>query len=210
MEQGMGLLEMAGKLFPLMFNMMGPIGLIPAFAALTARMDEPTRRAVARRAALMGLIALIVAVFLGAVMLDAWSISKGSLMLAGGVIVTLTALLPIASVGGGHGGSSDSSSQSPMQLAVTPLAFPTMVTPKAIAVLIIFVAFFPTTEGKIAVASVAALMMLLNLVGMRYAHAFMEKIGMIPLLVLGAVFGVLQVALGIEMIGNGWQAWSTP
>jgi multiple antibiotic resistance protein len=210
MEQGMGLLQMAGKLFPLMFNMMGPIGLIPAFAALTANMDEPTRRAVARRAALMGLIALFVAVFLGAVMLDAWSISKGSLMLAGGIIVLLTALLPIASIGAGHGGSTGASSQSPTQLAVSPLAFPTMVTPKAIAVLIIFVAFFPTIEGKLVVASVAALMMFLNLVAMRYAHSFMEKVGMTPLLVLGAVFGVLQVALGVEMMADGLQAWSSP
>ena len=207
MEQGMSLLQMAGKLFPLMFNMMGPIGLI---AALTAAMDEPTRRAVARRAALMGLIALVVAVFLGAVMLDAWSISKGSLMLAGGIIVLLTALLPIASVGVGQGGSAGASSQSPMQLAVSPLAFPTMVTPKAVAVLIIFVAFFPTIEGKLTVALVAALMMLLNLVGMRYAQSFMEKVGMTPLLVLGAVFGVLQVALGVEMMADGWQAWSAP
>jgi small neutral amino acid transporter SnatA (MarC family) len=36
----------------------------------------------------------------------------------------------------------------------------------------------------------------------------MQKVGMTPLLVLGAVFGVLQVALGVEMMANGWQAWS--
>jgi small neutral amino acid transporter SnatA (MarC family) len=28
--------------------------------------------------------------------------------------------------------------------------------------------------------------------------------------VLGAVFGVLQVALGVEMMADGWQAWNTP
>jgi multiple antibiotic resistance protein len=38
----------------------------------------------------------------------------------------------------------------------------------------------------------------------------MEKIGMTPLLVLGAVFGVLQVALGVEMMANGFEAWSAP
>ena len=25
---------------------------------------------------------------------------------------------------------------------------------------------------------------------------------------LGAVFGVLQVALGVEMLANGWEAWA--
>lgn len=209
MEKDMSLLQMAGKLLPLMFNMMGPIGVIPVFAALTARMDEPTRWAVARRAALMGLIAMGVAVFAGTAILDAWSISKGSLMLAGGLIVTLTALLPIIALGGGNRYAA-AGSQSPMQLAVSPLAVPAMVTPKAVAVLIIFVAFFPTLQGKLTVAAVAAFVMVLNLLGMRYAHAFMEKIGMTPLLVLGAVFGVLQVALGVEMMGHGWQALPAP
>ena len=57
--------------------------------------------------------------------------------------------------------------------------------------------------------AVAAFVLGLNLLGMRYAKIFMSKIGMTPLLVLGAVFGVLQVALGVEMMANGWQAWST-
>jgi multiple antibiotic resistance protein len=60
------------------------------------------------------------------------------------------------------------------------------------------------------VLATAALMLLLNLAGMRYAHVFMARIGMTPLLVLGAVFGVLQVALGVEMMANGWQAWAGP
>jgi multiple antibiotic resistance protein len=85
-----------------------------------------------------------------------------------------------------------------------------MVSPRAVAILIIFVAYFPTMDGKLTVLAVAALMMGLNLIGMRYAHAFMAKIGMTPLLVLGAVFGVLQVALGVEMITNGLAAMAIP
>ena len=58
--------------------------------------------------------------------------------------------------------------------------------------------------------AVAAFVLLLNLIAMRFAQWFMEHIGMTPLLVLGAVFGVLQVALGVEMMVNGWQAWNSP
>jgi multiple antibiotic resistance protein len=209
MEEAMSLGQAAGKLFPLLFNMMGPIGLIPVFVRLTANMDQVSRNAMARRATGLAFTALFVAVFLGASMLDAWSISKGSLIFAAGLIVTSTALLPI--IWNGAGGASAGSAagrQTPEQLAVSPLAFPSMVTPRAVGVLIIFVAFFPTIEGKLAVLGVAALMLGLNFLGMRYAHLFMEKIGMTPLLVLGAVFGVLQVALGVEMMANGWQAWT--
>jgi multiple antibiotic resistance protein len=204
----MSLGQAAGKLFPLLFNMMGPIGLIPLFAGLTTGMDDPTRTSVARRAAGLSFIALFLAVFLGAFMLSAWQISNGSLIFAAGLIVTSTALLPIVWAGGGASLKTSSSQQTPAQLAVSPLAFPGIVTPRAVGVLIIFVAFFPTLEGKLTVLAVAGLMMLLNLLGMRYAHWFMQNVGMTPLLLLGAVFGVLQVALGIEMMVNGWRAWA--
>lgn len=207
MDQTTDVWLLGGKLFPLLFNMMGPIGLIPAFAALTAKMGEPDRSAMANRAAFLAFIALALAVFMGAAMLESWSIGNGSLVFAAGVIVTLTALLPIVSRGG-EAAPQAAGKQTPRQLAVTPLAFPIMVSPRAVAVLIIFVAYFPTMEGKLTVLAVAGLMMVLNLLGMRYAHVFMQKIGMTPLLVLGAVFGVLQVALGVEMMVNGWQAWS--
>lgn len=207
MEQTADIGLLASKLFPLMFNMMGPIGLIPAFAALSARMDEQQRNSMAMRAALLAFLSLVVAVFVGSSMLTSWSISNGSLIFAGGLIVTLTALLPIVSRGGGEAAPVSTAPQTPEQLAVSPLAFPTMVSPKALAVLIIFVAYFPSMDGKMTVLGLAVLMMVLNLIAMRYAHVFMEKIGMTPLLVLGAVFGVLQVALGIEMMANGWKAW---
>jgi multiple antibiotic resistance protein len=142
-------------------------------------------------------------------MLGAWSISNGSLIFAAGLIVTSTALLPIV-WSGGAAAPAGTSKQTPEQLAVSPLAFPSMVTPRAVAVLIIFVAYFPTTEGKLTVLAVAAFVLLLNLIGMRFAQWFMEHVGMTPLLVLGAVFGVLQVALGVEMMANGWQAWNAP
>ena len=209
MDETMTLAQAAGKLFPLLFNMMGPIGLIPVFVRLTADMEQKTRNSVARRATGLAFISLFLAVFLGAVMLGAWSISNGSLIFAAGLIVTSTALLPIL-WSGGAAAPAGASRQTPEQLAVSPLAFPNMVTPRAVAVLIIFVAYFPTTEGKITVLAVAALVLLLNLIGMRFAQWFMEHIGMTPLLVLGAVFGVLQVALGVEMMANGWQAWNAP
>lgn len=206
MEEAMTLTEAAGKLFPLLFNMMGPIGLIPLFVRLTGGLEERTRIAMARRATALALAAMVLAVFLGSSMLEAWSISKGSLIFAAGLIVTLTALLPLLGSGGGAAPAIDTS-QTPLQLAISPLAFPVMVTPRAVGVLIIFVAFFPTPQGKLTVLAVAGAVLVLNLLAMRCASWFMDRIGMTPLLVLGAVFGVLQVALGIEMMADGWMAW---
>ena len=197
---------LAAKLFPLLFNMMGPIGVIPAFAGLTAGMSVEDRRMMANRAALLAFLALVAAVFMGTAMLDSWSISKGSLIFAAGLIVTLTALQQVFGLHGG--GGAPAAGQTPRQLAVSPLAIPTIASPRPIAVLIIFVAYFPALPGKLTVLAVAGLMLLLNIWGMRNAQWFMAKVGMTPLLVLGAVFSVLQVALGVEMLANGWEAWA--
>lgn len=208
MDESAGLGILAAKLFPLLFNMMGPIGVIPAFAALTAKFSAEDRSMMASRAALFAFLALLVAVFMGTAMLESWSISKGSLIFAGGAIVTLTALQHVFGLHGG--GSAPAGEQTPRQLAVSPLAIPTIASPRPIAVLIIFVAAFPTTAGKLTVLAVGGFVMLLNIWGMRNAQWFMEKVGMTPLLVLGAVFGVLQVALGVEMMADGFQAWTAP
>jgi multiple antibiotic resistance protein len=208
MDESAGLGILAAKLFPLLFNMMGPIGVIPAFAALTAEMGDEDRRLMANRAAMLAFLALAVAVFLGAAILDSWSISRGSLIFADGVIVTLTALQGMfVSPGGGSGPKTP---KTPRELAVSPLAFPTIAAPRPIAVLIILVAAFPTIEGKLTVLGIGGLMLLLNVWAMRRAQWFMKQVGMTPLLVLGAVFGVLQVPLGVEMLADGWAAWSAP
>ena len=190
------------KLLPLLFNMMGPIGLIPMFAGLTANMDEATRSAVARRATLLGLAALVVAVLLGAVVLQAWGISKGSLILAAGVIMTLSVLKSMLFNQATEAGNPATARQ-PLDLAASPLALPTIVTPQAMAVIIIFLTYFPALETRLAILAVAVVIMGLNFGAMQIALWFMAKVGMVPLLVLGAVFGVLQVALGVEMISDG-------
>jgi multiple antibiotic resistance protein len=205
MDEAAGLAILAAKIFPLLFNMMGPIGVIPAFAGLTAKFSVEEQRMMANRAALFAFFALAAAVFMGTAMLESWSISNGSLIFAGGLIVTLTALQHMFGL---HGGSGvPSGDQTPRQLAVTPLAIPTIASPRPIAVLIIFVAAFPSTGGRLTVLAVGGFMLLLNIWGMRNAQWFMEKVGMTPLLVLGAVFGVLQVALGVQMMADGGSAW---
>lgn len=209
MEPTLGIAQMAAKLFPLLFNMMGPIGVIPLFAALTAGLDQPTRNAMALRASLLSLAALAVAVFIGAAVLEGWGISRGALIMAAGLIVTLSALQPLLQQQK-PARPSNAGDANPRDLATSPIAFPGIVSPRAIAVLIIFVAYFPALDARLAIFAVAGGMLVLDYLGMRSAAWFMSTIGMVPLLVLGAVFGVLQVALGVETLVNGWQALSTP
>ena len=87
--------------------------------------------------------------------------------------------------------------------ALTPLAIPGLVSPVVVAILVIFTTSYPEPGHRFAILGVALAVMALNLVAMLGARSFMHHVGMAPLLLLAAVFGVLQVALGIEILSDG-------
>lgn len=191
-----------GKLFPLLFMMMGPIGVIPVFAAVSRTEHREARRVLARQAALYAATAVTLAVVLGATVLVAWGATSSSLMMASGLLLMIAALRSFfASPPGGS--MLGSEGKEPLAAALSPLAFPTMASPHAIGVLIIFVAYFPSLSGKAIILAVAFGVLGLNFLAMLNAERFMTHVGITPLRVLGAVFGVLQVALAIEMIISG-------
>jgi multiple antibiotic resistance protein len=87
--------------------------------------------------------------------------------------------------------------------ALSPITIPGLVSPVVVAVLVIFTTTFPAPGQRFEILGVALAIMALNFLAMLGAKAFMRRVGMAPLLLLGAVFGVLQVALGIEILSDG-------
>ena len=187
----------------LLFTLMGPIALLPAFAAATRDAPPALRRRIALVAFAASLGAVSIAVFIGASTMQAWRTTPAALIVAAGVILALTALRNI--FGTPSAPSANDGKQPPPSLTtgLTPIAIPGIVTPTGVAVLIIFVSYFPTMAEKIAIMGAVFAIMLANLGAMLAAHWFMRWIGIAPLIVLGAVFGVLQVAMGVEMIMSG-------
>jgi multiple antibiotic resistance protein len=212
----------AQKLLPLMFMMMGPIGLIPKFAAITAQLDPPTARRLAARAVGYAFLATFIAALIGAGVLDAWGVSQGSLMIAAGVFLLLTTVAPALGLGPGPApapsqappegsepatGASPPASREVLGLALAPLAFPSIVSPYAVGVFILFCSYVPTLQEKAELFAVVCGVLALDYLAMLGARRFMATIGMTPLLILGAVFGVLQTALGVELVRSGLATW---
>lgn len=185
----------------LLFSLIGPVALLPLFASVTAGADSRLRLRIALTAAAAATATIAVAVFVGAGAMAGAGTSSSSLIIAAGLILLLTAFRNIFGAGGGA--RSAANAPPTTALGVMPIAIPGIVTPVGVAVLIIFVSYFPSTADKLAIMGVVAVIMLLNLVAMLGARLFMERIGAAPLLVLGAVFGVLQAAMAIEMIVSG-------
>lgn len=193
-----------GKLFALLFMMMGPIAVMPGFAMLTQGADGPLTRRIAVRAAFYAGLSVTVAVLLGYGVLSGWGASPASLIVAAGLLLLLGSLKQaLAAPAPPKAPSAEPPPPPNVAIALSPLAFPMIVTPPAIGVLVIFTAFYRHSGQQMVILGIGLAVVLLDLLAMLAARRVVGWVGPVPLRILGAVFGVLQVALAVEFIIAG-------
>jgi multiple antibiotic resistance protein len=182
--------------------MMGPLRAVPAFAAFTPKLDAPTRNKLALRGVLFAAVGVVLAVFTGAGVLNAWGASREALTAVIGLLLLLTALQGVIGwpAPPAPAPPPDGENLPLTRLALSPLAFPNILPPFAVGVLILFAAYFPDAESQLKMVGLALGLLAVDLVAMRYAQQILKAIGTHTLQVLGAVFGVAQLALAAEMI----------
>jgi small neutral amino acid transporter SnatA (MarC family) len=186
-----------GALFGLLFMTMGPIRAIAVFSKVGARDDAPGVRALAFRAAGLVAAAFLMTVLIGNGVLTAWGVSYPILILAGGVVLTALSLQTLLSPAAGPGTSPD-----PETMPAAAVAFPGLFPPIAVSVPLIFSVPFPGWETKLGILAIGGAMIAANLLFMLRSKAILRAIGPVPLQLFGAVFGVLQLALGLEFISD--------
>lgn len=188
-----------GQIFTLFFVTLGPLKILGPFAQLTHEADETLVKKIAQRAFVLAVIAAVVGAYLGRALIESWSIPAPAVLLAGGVIFVLVGLnLVLEQYHPAH--------PAPPPLPADPMAaamrvtFPLVVTPYGIAALIVVLANSHTAGREAAILAILLSVMVLNLLAMLFARKVMGGITLMALQILGAVLGVLQIALAIEMI----------
>lgn len=181
-------------IFLLFFIMLGPIKVIGPFAAQTRNLEPAASRTMAWKVFWLSTITVVAVALVGAGMLSKWRIPPEVLQLAGGLIFLLVALQMVMAQ---YKAPEPVDAQGP---PVMHLVFPVTVTPYGIAAIIVLMALSGTMERSIAVLALALAVMVLNLLTMLFARGILGLITMVPLRVLGAVLGVLQVALALQLI----------
>lgn len=185
----------------LLITLIGPLGVIPKFAAVTSGLTDSERVRAAILAGVYAALRLSLAVLAGAGSLMKLEIPRPTLIKAAGLILLPLALRSLLE--GQRRSPGDPAKAPPSALALSPLAVPTIVSPVAVCVIIIFVAYFPSWDGRAAILAAVLSIVLLDVLAMLAARRIMALVGTTPLVLLGAVFGVMQVALALEMIFSG-------
>jgi multiple antibiotic resistance protein len=193
------------QIFTFLFLMLGPFKIIGPFAKITKGADATFTRRIAVRASLFASLAMLVAAFLGETFLGQYGIPVPILSLAAGIILFLVALQNILEEFAPHSAETAEPSPTPtLNMALSPLAFPTIVTPYGIAGIVVFLALSPDLHGRLVIGAILLAIMVMNLIVMLMTRRIGPVLGVV-LQILGAVLGVIQVALGLQIIHSSLQ-----
>ena len=189
------------QIFSILFLMLGPFKIIGTFTKITHGADAKLVSAISNRAVLYASIALVLAAVVGESVIMKFGIPLPVLALSAGIILFLVALRNIIQQYGLDEPSPIIPDPPTMKMAMSPLAFPTIVTPYGIATVIVLTAISPDLQGKVTVLVIVLIIMIINLILMM-VNRHIYKVLAVCLPILGAVLGVIQVALGLKIIYN--------
>ena len=195
--------------FVTIWTTVDPIGALALFAALTASLSTGERRRVARRAIFYAAIILVVAVVIGQIVLDAMGIRLLSLKVAGGIILFLFGLQMLF----GSASRETGSHEKGRDLAVFPLAVPTIAGPGAImAVILLTDNDVYSVPEQIQTAVVLLVVLGLTYVLLLASDAILRVIGQQVAAIIVRAMGILLAALSVELVLSalGIGPWATP
>jgi multiple antibiotic resistance protein len=197
------------NLFIIFFVTLGPLKIIPVFVQLTHHADRTLRRQLAFRSTAIATLVILLVVLIGRNLLKVWTIQLPALIIAGGILLAVVALRLILAQYEAKIQQAVPPETPTIQLAISPLAFPTILPPFGIAIALTLM-IIATELGfrPILVIGLLLAIMALNLVCMLAARPIFKFVRPVTLRILGFTLSVMQFALGIQFVLVGLEVQS--
>jgi multiple antibiotic resistance protein len=191
------LLIKISKDFATIWTTIDPIGNVAIFAGLTASLTRAERRRTAMRATVYAAIILVVAVVAGQIILDAIGIHLRSLKVAGGIILFLFGLQMLF----GRLDANPAAPEEGRDLAVFPLAVPSIAGPGTMMAVILLTDNDVYTVAEQAQTGVVLLVvLLLTYILLLFSDAILRIIGRSGAAILVRVMGIILCSLAVEIV----------
>jgi multiple antibiotic resistance protein len=198
--------EQSAFIFTICFVLLGPIKLIGPFARLTRGRPPGFCRSAAAWATLLASAVCLFVALVGRTLVEKYELSLPALLLSTGLILLLSALG--TAFPRGDAPDSPGEAASPVQLAISPLATPTIVPAAGVAAILMFVMSASKYPGIYqALAISLGVIMPLNFLVMFFNDRTLRTPGLLPVLhLLGETLSVIQVALAIDTMLAAFRA----
>lgn len=188
-----------GSVFTLFFIMLGPLKLVAPYAQATAGLAPADASRLALKVAALATVSVVLGGLIGAGLLDKWHVTTEVLELAAGLIFLLVALKAVMQQ---YAPPRETAPKAVAEPRAAALVFPMVLTPYGIAALILLLSLSVGGTRMLWLIAMVLAVMLLNLLAMIYAQAIMRRFAL-PLRIMGAILGVLQVALALQIMVDG-------
>jgi multiple antibiotic resistance protein len=196
--------------FLILWATIDPIGTLALFAALTAAMPAEEQRRIALKATFYAAAILLASILAGQVVLGAMGVQLRSVQLAGGAILFLFGLQMVF---GTVGSASAPGAEPGHDLAVFPLAVPSIASPGAIMA-VILLTDNQTHPIPTQAATTAVLLLILGvtLLFMLGARPIIARLGHNGAAILIRVMGMVLAAYAAELVMGalGVAGWGPP
>ncbi|TRX03008.1 MarC family protein [Candidatus Methylobacter oryzae] len=187
-----------------------PIGSVALFAALTAGLSSKERRRTAIMATVYSAIILLCAIVVGQIILTAMGIRLVSLQIAGGIILFLFGLQMVF----GRMAATFSQPEAGHDIAVFPLAIPSIVGPETIMVVILLTDnHLHSIAAQAITAAVMLCILAVTCVLMLLSEHLLRIIGTNGAAILERIMGIILAALSVNLIIDalaGVAQWAIP
>ena len=191
------------EIFIVFFITLGPVKLLMLFVRLTTNAGDDLRRSLAWKSFTFSTIVLFSVALFGVGLVERWKISAPALMIAAGVILFIWSVDTLGQIG--KSTPPPPPDHPSAALAVIPLAVPGIITPYGVAAVLLF-AMSPRAQsipGLVTILVLLLTVMVLNLFSMLGSRRLLKVVGgPVTMQLAGAVLGVLQAALAVQIILN--------
>ena len=199
--------------FAAIFPMVNPFSTMALFLSLTSGMSVPKQRYQALKASIIAAMIMLAVLYIGAVILHFFGISIGALRVTGGLIVAYMGfriLFPNVTPTPGTAAHDSQKDDSDLDFAFMPLAFPSLVGPGAMAVVMSMTthagALPDITHRLLSYAAVSLSILLVALVTwlvLRTSTKLLHLLGPRGLSVMTQIMGLLLVCIGVQFVATG-------
>lgn len=187
--------------------LVNPFSVMPLFLALTAEMDDRSRRRQALKGSVYGFLILVVFLLLGSFIIEFFGISVSGIRAAGGMIITVIGFRMLypdpEPTAGAHTAGRD------LDISFTPLAMPSLAGPGSISLVLSAPGHIDAANGgsrPLAYLAVIVgiaftfLIAYITLLGAGYLVRLLGKSGTVA---MTRIFGFLLICIGIQFVLSG-------
>ncbi len=197
--------------FSSLLAMIDPLGCIPFFSGLTARMDRRQKRRVLLKALSVAMLLLGVFTLFGHQLLQLFGITVNAFRIAGGVIFFGIGLDMLQSrprrwrtgIRGAGAAEPEPAIDHEEDPSITPLAIPLLAGPGSITTVMVLVAESPVRWGYLLVLAVLAAILALTggvLIG---ADLVLRRLGETGMRLMEKLMGLLVTVIAVQLVMNG-------